>query len=169
MLSIKKLKLPQAFTLIELLVVLVIITILAGLLVTVGRKARNEAKKAEAKCMMHSIEVALAMYHVDMGVYPLNDLDGWGCWEMYDQLTNTNYGDDAHADYDPNWKGPYMEFDEDLISSGDGILDPWGGIYNYNSEVNVNNEESFDLWSFGPNKINEWGDSTPPADDIKNW
>lgn len=60
----------QAFTLIELLVVIAIIGILAGFLLPVLGRVRNEAKKALTATMLHNLEIAIADYHRDFGVYP---------------------------------------------------------------------------------------------------
>lgn len=60
----------RAFTLVELLVVIAIIGILAGFLLPVLGKVRNEAKKAMTAAMLNNLEVAIADYHRDSGVFP---------------------------------------------------------------------------------------------------
>ena len=85
--------------------------------------------------------------------------------------------------------GPYIEFkrlqlDEVVgvtFSTGTGITiegvnggvkvyeykDPFGKPYSYNSSSPTKNIASFDIWSWGPDEVNDSGGST--SDDITNW
>lgn len=60
----------RAFTLVELLVVIAIVGILASFLLPVLGKVRVEAKKALTVGMLNNLQVAIADYHRDTGVYP---------------------------------------------------------------------------------------------------
>ena len=61
---------------------------------------------------------------------------------------------------DEKYDGPYME---GVIEE---LKDPWGNSYIYKSPGEVN-EESFDLYSMGPNLTDDGGKEG--SDDIKNW
>ena len=85
--------------------------------------------------------------------------------------------------------GPYIEFKRSqIVGSGadfgsntatlsiEGIngtrevfqyKDPFGSYYSYNSSSPSHNISSFDIYSFGPDKIDDSGIST--SDDITNW
>jgi general secretion pathway protein G len=171
--STKKMQqlMPRGLTLIELLAVMVIILILAGLFVGVGGPARESARKRKAEVMISALEVAIAMYRADTGVYPVTDA-GIGCANLYDRLTNTAvYGPTGTAPM-PGWAGPYMAFkneDRGTIGADTHIKDPWATtpltiahVYNYQTP-GTNNTISFDLWSNGPDGV------SGNADDITNW
>jgi hypothetical protein len=58
---------------------------------------------------------------------------------------------------DPDWNGPYMEFDADDISGGQ-FIDPWGAPYSIAIDLDgdvstmppANNALSYDISSNGP-------------------
>ncbi|MDP3704159.1 MAG: type II secretion system protein GspG [Candidatus Omnitrophota bacterium] len=144
----------MGFTLIELLVVIAILGILVSLVTAGAQAARRRAAVTKAKTTIASLETAIAMYSGDMGEYPAT-----GNSEMISALQD----DPEHVD----WQGPYMEFKEDELDAGE-LLDAWGKPYVY---VSVNGgspehrERSFDLYSFGPNGVDDSG----TGDDIYNW
>lgn len=145
---------PPAFTLVELLVVIAILGILISLVTAGAQTARRRAAVAKAKTTIGSLETAIAMYEADMGEYP----------ETGNEPLVSSLQDDPG---DADWAGPYMEFKENELAGGE-LLDPWGKPYEY---VSVNGgspehrERSFDLYSFGPNGV----DDTGTGDDIYNW
>ena len=55
------------------------------------------------------------------------------------------------------WKGPYVKSTNDL-------RDSWGNPFLY-ACPGLHNKDGYDLWSAGPNGVNDDGDS----DDITNW
>ena len=61
----------EAFTLIELLVVITIIAVLAGLLLPVGQKVLENAKKVSAKSTETQIISAVNSYQTEYGQYPV--------------------------------------------------------------------------------------------------
>ena len=71
---------------------------------------------------------------------------------------------------DPNnvdWQGPYMEFKQDELKDGK-LIDPWGKPYVYvllNGGSPQHRQRSFDLYSLGPNGVDDQG----AGDDIINW
>lgn len=170
----RKTRLPQSFTLIELMVVVAVIMILMGILVGSGRMARLEARKAKAKSMIASLEIAIGMYHSDTGVYPTDDA-GSGCTNLYTELVNGT----AFAGANP-WHGPYMEFkDSDLNNpvTPTYVKDPYGYAYNYAimnkapaPPVIWGNINSYNLWSKGPDGLdNSIDGDNNYGDDIYNW
>lgn len=170
----KNVKLTQAFTIIELMVVISIILILAGLIVSTGTRLKIEAKKTKAKSMISSLEIAISMYRADTGAYPPESdaavTPNTPSAVLYDYLRNEDkYGSEGTAPIE-GWRGPYMEFDTKDIVGGE-IVDPWGRAYKYDSLTTPpappHNTNSFDLWSTGPDGIDQGG--ALGSDDIYNW
>lgn len=146
----------RGFTLVELLVVIAILTILVSLVTAGAQTARRRGAVTKAKAAIASLDTAIAMYHGDLGVYPPSQ--------------NTNLVKalaDEDANPDPDWQGPYMEFRQDELKNSE-FLDPWGKAYVY---VSVNQgsprhrERSYDLYSLGPNGVDDDGGE----DDLINW
>lgn len=104
-----------AFTLVELITVISIVIILIGLLTPAINKARQQARKQEARAMIGSLEVACSMFYSDIGDYP-NALSGL--------MEDTG---------DSNWHGPYMDDDN---YDGANFDDPWGNDYQYATNAN---------------------------------
>lgn len=148
----KKLKLTQGFTIIELITVMIVILILAGLVVGAGARARVKAMQSKTEAMIAAIETAIAMYHVDTGLYP--GRDNQNSTLVSDLTAGTGSGDSG-------WQGPYMEFKERDLSEAE-VIDPWGEAYYYLTP-GTHNTASFDLWSIGPDGEDE------TDDDIVNW
>lgn len=173
----KKLKFTQSFTLIELIAVMIIIMIIAGLIVGVGSSARKRALETRAESMIAALEVAIGMYHTDTGEYPPDDDDtpppdtNSPSAILYDRLTNTEYNDGLGDPDDINgWKGPYMEFKDKDINTNEEIVDPWKNRYIYEEDPAQGNTESFNLWSWGANGINNSANPDGDCgDDITNW
>lgn len=157
-------KTAPGFTLIELLAVMVIILIIAGFFVGVSGPAGQSAKKRKAEVMISALEVAICMYHADTGEYP-----GDASLSAMINALKTNPGAPVVG-----WGGPYMEFKREDYQSKDPttniILDPWGIAYSYDAAPAKGNTNSFNLWSWGPDKTNDSSDpDTLPDDDIRNW
>ncbi len=137
-----------AFTLLEVLLVLGILALLAAFvvpnLITAGDRAKIDLANM-AIGRSGNISNALKRYRLDVGVYP--DADE-GLAALFERPSSID-------DDDERWKGPYLDgVPEDL-------KDPWGREFQYRSPGEFN-EDSFDLWSTGP-------DEDDDDDDIKNW
>ena len=144
----------RAFTLVELLVVIAILGILISLVTAGAQAARRRGAVTKAKTTVSAIETAIAMYQGDMGDYPAAGNEA---------LVHALQDDPGDA----HWDGPYMEFKQDELKDSQ-LMDPWGHPYVYVS-VNGGSPEhrlrSFDLYSFGPNGVDDHG----TGDDIYNW
>lgn len=153
---------PGAVTLLELLVVLLIISILSTIAVGVFTKEVTRAKIAKARAEIAAIEIAVARYQIDTGMFPpsstgtalppsgLNpDVPYRGSGYLQVALRGSLNGD-ANAPLSERWRGPYLEWDENRIGPFAGLaavtskaelsyLDPWGNPYYYASS------EEYDL------------------------
>ncbi len=133
----------SGFTLIEVLLVLVILVILASLAVTAYGPIQRRARINSAKSQIGLVKTALGNFQLVTGEYPATD-------QGLDALL------DPPADL-PNAD----PMDWPMLETRVGE-DPWHNPYQYESPGKYN-PTSYDIWSFGPDKI----DGT--ADDIGNW
>jgi general secretion pathway protein G len=144
----------RSFTLVELLVVIAILGILISLVTAGAQTARRRGAVTKAKTTIAALDTAIAMYQGDMGDYPETGNENL-VLALQDEPDNAD------------WMGPYMEFKMDELKDGE-LLDPWGNPYAYIS-VNGGSPEhrtrSYDLYSFGPNGIDDDG----TGDDLYNW
>ena len=138
----------RAFTLLELLIVVGILALLAALVVPsfygAGQQARIDAVKATIG-QTGLLGTALEMYRQAMGSYPEDD----GLMDLWEEPSDVD-------EIENKWRGPY-------IQNPEALLDPWGNKYEYAFPGQKNDEEMYDLWSYGPDKE----DGTD--DDIVNW
>lgn len=144
----------KGFTLVELLVVIAILGILIGLVTAGAQAARRRGAVTKAKTTVAALETAIAMYESDMGEYPATGNEA---------LVSALQDDPDDID----WDGPYMEFKQDELVEGE-LVDPWGTPYEYisvNGGAPKHRERSFDLYSLGPNGVDDGG----ADDDIINW
>jgi general secretion pathway protein G len=130
----------NAFTLIELLLVLVILSVLAAVVVPKFAGRGQQARVTAARSDIASLEVALDAFEIDNGNYPTTEE---GLKALVEEPSNAM-----------DWRGPYIRRDVPN--------DPWGNPYIYRSPGD-HNEESYDLYSYGPDG-KSGGD-----DDIDNW
>jgi len=130
----------QAFTMIELLLVLVILGVLAALVVPKFAGRSEQAKVTAAKTDINRIEVALDAFEIDNSRYPTTQE---GLRVLYERPANSLA-----------WKGPYLKRGTPR--------DPWGNEYVYEYPGRYN-EESYDLYSMGPDM------RQGSEDDVTNW
>ncbi len=134
----------RGFTLIELLLVVTIIAILAAMVMPNFAGKSDEAKKAASKADIESnISIALDLYELDNGGYPSTDQ---GLMALIQKP--------ATPPVPEGWNGSYLK--KKRIPK-----DPWGNDYVYVSP-GLHNSDSYDLSSYGPDKVES-------ADDITNW
>jgi len=158
-----------AFTLLEILTVIAIIAVLASLTIGGMGYYDDKMKYSRTEILIASIEQALEDYKSDNGAYPVSAGIG-NTVPLFDAL----YGDGTNVYLDtlnPNFKGKQLN----VAPSGGsyGIIDAWGRFMRYRHESNTmaNPKQDYDIFSFGPNGIGDFGSSSEPAkaDDIKNW
>jgi len=142
----------SAFTLMELLLVAGILALLAAFAIPRLFEQATEAKIKICKAAIGKngpIAKALNSYKWDMGQFPDSDEGLEALFQRKEEVDNESY------------KGPYLEgaFEE--------LKDPWSGAYEYRYPGEVHGEEGYDLWSRGPNKVDDGGKEG--SDDIKNW
>jgi prepilin-type N-terminal cleavage/methylation domain-containing protein len=73
----------------------------------------------------------------------------------------------------------YTKADPDNGGKPFGYRDPWGNRFGIAIDLDYDNKVMIDgvndvqgtvfVWSFGPNKTNDWGINIKPADDIASW
>ncbi len=153
----------NGFTLPELLVTISIIAILLTLIIPMTSKARQKARIAKAKAEIAALETAITAYYADMGHYPTDNPSQNSETDnsvIIKHLSGRTGGTGAYDNAiinDPDWNGPYMEFDTDQISGGQ-FIDPWGNPYVIEIDLDgdpsttppSHNALSFDIRSNGP-------------------
>lgn len=131
----------KGFTLIELLVAIAIIGVLASVILTSLSSAREQANVARVKSDLQSIRTAMELLANDTGKrpggYSTNRCAHSG---IARQDGNAIYIDNPHAGLVnaepgkfPGWNGPYI---------AEGITDPWGQPYIYDSIYKCNGGEN---------------------------
>jgi len=134
----------NAFTMIEVMLVVIIIGILAAMVIPNlsgrGKQARVSAAKADIEA---NLMTAMDLYELDNGIYPTSE-QGLRALVIKPDSSPVPEG----------WSGPYLK--KKRVPK-----DPWGHEYVYVSP-GVHNEDSFDLYSYGPDGIES-------EDDIVNW
>jgi general secretion pathway protein G len=141
----------KGFTLIEVLLVAGILALLAAFAIPRLYQKAQEARIELAKAAVGRngpIAKALESYKWDVGKYPDTD-EGLAAIVA----PKTSRGDEKY-------KGPYLE------QRIDELKDPWLNPFEYRAPGQFN-EESYDLWSRGPDGNDDGGKEG--SDDIKNW
>jgi len=172
------------FTLVELLVTIAIIVVLAGF-VTVGvMSARKRAVAAVTKTQLQGLCASITMYENDTGEYPAGDGNGptsKGTPRARDDSGNAKLvmallgldesGKKVGTVY---WKAKDKSLSDSVSMSGKKVaLDGWKvpfiyrSAYDENGDLrdNIHNEDDYDLYSCGPNMVDDKGE----GDDITNW
>ena len=147
----KNRRVKAAFTLIEVLLVAGILALLAAFAIPklFGQAEQAKISLAEAGVKRNGpIAKALSSYKWDVGSYPDTDE---GLQALYESKGSRD---------DDRYKGPYLE------GAYEELLDPWQNPFEYRFPGDVN-EDSYDLWSTGPNLTDDGGKAG--SDDVKNW
>lgn len=132
------------FTLIEVLLVVFIIALLAAFVVPSFLRTQEQTQISLAQSLVQRngpVATAVNLFRLAMGRYP----------KELSELVEKPDDDDEAA----KWGGPYIE---DIAQ----LRDPWGNELQYRYP-GTRNEDSYDLWSYGP----DGQDGT--EDDIGNW
>jgi len=125
------------FTLIEIMLVVIIIGILVAMLVpNIAGRSEQARKTATRTDIESNLSTALDLYKMDIGQYPTTEQ---GLSALLTQPTA--------SPIPTQWNGPYLK--KKKVPK-----DPWGRDYVYVSP-GVNNPESYDLSSLGPNGVED--------------
>jgi general secretion pathway protein G len=150
--------------------VIIIIAMLAGLIVGVGKYAITKGAVSRAQAEIATMEMALEQYKSDNGAYPKSTTTRRTASGVPGMIEINNSIALYAALTSPK---PYMTFKPNQIrfdraTTKPYLIDPFGNPYNYYCNpgaLDQTNTASFDLWSYGPNGINDEGTN----DDITNW
>ena len=138
----------QGFTLIEIMAVVLIIGMLSGIVGFAVFQQVDKARVVTAKTQISRLESSLELYAMDNGRFPTSE-------QGLEALITEPTGAPEPLSYQP---GGYLK-------GGELPLDPWGYEFQYESP-GTNNQDSYDLWSFGK-------DGIPGGDDLNadlgNW
>lgn len=141
-------KRARGFTLIEIMAVVLIMGLLMSLVgITVFAQV-DKARVTTARAKIAQLESALEFYRLDNSRYPSTE-------QGLDALINKPSIPPEPRSYP---KGGYMR-------NAEGLADPWGGPFNYQSP-GQHNPHSFDVWSLGADASPGGTDSDG---DIGNW
>jgi general secretion pathway protein G len=128
----------------EMVIVIAMLALLAGVMVTELTGIFDTAQEdVEKQKVQTSLPEALLRYKIHIGSYPATE-EG-----LQALVTPAQTGADR-------WRGPYLK--------KEALLDAWNKPYQY-VRPGTHNPSSFDLWSYGPNGVNDNGG----GDDIGNW
>jgi|MDTC01.1.fsa_nt_gb general secretion pathway protein G len=140
--NLRRKRRSSAFTLIEMVLVLAIIALLVGAGVMKLTNVLDSGKEGAVQTDIAAVTSALRLYAIKAKRMPTTEQ---GLMALVQRPTI--------APLPKNWSPK--------LNSADDLLDPWGNNYAYRWPGLDGRE--FDLWSFGPDRV----DGT--EDDIGNW
>jgi len=152
----------SGFTMVELLTVITIIMILAALVLGAAAFVSRKADEGRCQARMQTLKSALEEYKLDYGKYP-QGTESATLHILRDNLFNlplTSGRPDGQ-------RKPYLS-DTNFLNSSLQFVDPWGNFFRYQTGGSAHNRSTYDLWSFGPNGVDDSLNLTT-SDDINNW
>lgn len=185
----------RGFTLIEILIVISIIALLSSFVLVAVTKGKQGAAEAVATTQVSSLSGALERYVEDEATYPGITLEADPERNDFPLLFNALFGE--RKPRGPGGRSaPYMTIKEDQVIVLDEITgsyrqakkaeidnekvekylaDPWGEPYIYRvnkgkrRESYMHNYEGADIYSKGPNSVDDTILEAEKSDDIGNW
>jgi type II secretory pathway pseudopilin PulG len=162
--------LKHHFSLIELLVVCGILLILAGIGIGVYSLVNRKMQDSRCKAMIAKMSIALESYKAKTGYYIKAATTVTGFYVDKYKSTGQECSFNDFIDI-PNSDivdgGNYRSTPSSTAVSGSALKDPWGVQFRYQCP-GTHNRMSFDLYSFGSDKLST-ADVSTQADDITNW
>jgi hypothetical protein len=163
-------------------VVIIGAVVVVAMFLLLQRQIREDAAWRAARSTMNDVRLALDRYKVDVDTYPGAEVPAGedASWVIHDALCVSG----------PN--APYFDFRDACVAVEDPpgafrratleemedprvkkyILDPWGMPFRYRENdsraektPDMHNPSTFDMYSCGPNRIDEGG----RGDDSTNW
>lgn len=138
-------RVSRGFTLIEVLIAILIVVAIGGLVAWNVLGKRKEANVGLVQIQMNQIKDSLRDFHLVYDRYPT---DEEGLKALWDKSSMQDEGDIA------KWR----KFIEKPIAN-----DLWGNEWGYRQKSEHGDEETFDLWSYGPDK------QEGTEDDLVSW
>jgi general secretion pathway protein G len=142
-------RLRRGFTLIELVLVLTIIAVLMGAAIYTMNKGGFFGTTANTRIQSDigtAISMGLENYFINAGRYPTTEQ---GLEALVEKPTKPPVPD--------RWTAALDEVP----------LDPWKNPYKYKFPARPGSKKAYDIWSMGPNGIDEQG--AAGSDDVGNW
>jgi len=183
------------FTLIEILTVISIIALLSSMILVAIQKARVGANDAVASTEIGTLVQALEQYVQDESEYPGASKKISAETNHFPDLFNALFGE-RKPNGPGGRNAPYMTMKEEkLVVYNDEteayeratkeqidnfripkyVADPWGNPYVYRAnkgrkkEDFMRNPYGADIYSLGPNGIDDTAEGNDESDDIGNW
>ena len=135
------------FTLVEVLIVLAILVMMAAMVMPRFLGARKAADVQAARTQIGMLQKALEVYATNVRNYPSTEQG------LMALLVKPADLDDTVV-----WNGPYLNSDS-------VPRDPWGMDFHYEYPSQHSAADKPDIWSNGPNKVDDGG----LGDDIVSW
>ena len=133
------------FTLIEVMIVILIVLALGGLVAFNLLGTKEKAERDIGRIDLNTIRDAMKMYRFDHGSFPTDEEGIRVLWDK-SALTDETKG--------KNWR---KLLDEPMPA------DRWGTTWGYRQKSEHSDEDTYDVWSFGPDK------QEGTEDDITSW